>query len=56
VLLKCYEPFGNFVPGDEIEVPDGAIFDGAYFKAVEVKTPEPAPPAAAPEPSKGESD
>jgi hypothetical protein len=30
--------FGNFVPDDEIEVPDGAIYDHSYLK--------PVPPAA----------
>lgn len=30
--LRCHAPFGNFTPGDEVEVPDGAAFDGAYFE------------------------
>ena len=32
--LKCIVAFGNFVPGDELEVPDGALFDHFYFKEV----------------------
>jgi len=32
VLLECIRPFGNFVPGDEVEVPAGAVFDTFYFK------------------------
>lgn len=32
--LKCVVAFGNFVPGDEVDVPDGAIFDHAYFEEV----------------------
>lgn len=40
MLLRCHTPFGNFVPGDEIEVPDGAEFDTAHFEQAE---PEEAP-------------
>lgn len=32
MLLECIEPFGNFVPGDTVEVPEGAVFDTFYFK------------------------
>lgn len=32
MLLVCVNAFGNFVPGDEVEVPDGALFDTAYFR------------------------
>jgi hypothetical protein len=35
VLLKCSRPFGNFNPGDEVEVPDGAEFDHAHFECAE---------------------
>lgn len=35
MLLRCREAFGNFVPGDEIEVPDGAIYDTLYFELAE---------------------
>jgi hypothetical protein len=35
MLLRCHTAFGNFVPGDEIEVPDGAVFDGAHFEQAE---------------------
>jgi hypothetical protein len=34
VKLKCKEAFGNFVPGDELDVPDGAIYDKAFFGEV----------------------
>jgi hypothetical protein len=34
VKLKCKETFGNFVPGDELEVPDGVIYDKAFFDEV----------------------
>lgn len=33
--LRCTHAFGNFVPGDEIEVPEGAVYDGYYFVPVE---------------------
>lgn len=36
--LRCHTPFGNFVPGDTIEVPDGAVFDSAYFEQAESAT------------------
>lgn len=48
MLLRCHTAFGNFVPGDELEVPDGAVYDRAYFGQA------PAKPAAAPAPSKRE--
>lgn len=34
MLLRCTAKFGNFVPGDEVEVPNGALFDHKYFEAV----------------------
>ena len=40
--LVNYEPFGNFVPGDEIEVEDGANYDTAYWRPAEESEP-PAP-------------
>lgn len=50
--LRCHNAFGNFVPGDEVEVPDGAGFDHYYFEADEPEqAPEPAPePEPDPEP------
>lgn len=36
--LRCKNAFGNFEPGDEVEVPDGAEYDHAYFE--EVETPK----------------
>lgn len=27
-------PFGNFKPGDEVEIPDGSEFDRGHFKEV----------------------
>ena len=35
MLLRCTNAFGNAEPGDEVEVPDGAIFDTAYFEVAE---------------------
>lgn len=32
MIIKCKQPFGNFKPGDLVEVPDGAIFDELYFE------------------------
>ena len=34
MILKCKEAFGNFKPGDVVEVADGAVFDGYYFVEV----------------------
>lgn len=34
MTLRCIRAFGNFKPGDEVEVPDGAEFDGYYFELV----------------------
>lgn len=33
MILVCVNPFGNFVPGDEVLVPDDAVFDTAFFAA-----------------------
>ena len=35
MLLVCTHAFGNFVPGNEIEVPEGAVYDGSYFEQAE---------------------
>jgi hypothetical protein len=35
MLLRCTNAFGNFKPGDEVEVPDGAVFDTAFFELAE---------------------
>lgn len=40
MTLTCIKPFGNFEPGDELEVPDGAVFDTAYFEQAETKAKE----------------
>lgn len=32
MILTCVNAFGNFKPGDEVEVPDGAAFDTAHFE------------------------
>ena len=40
MLLRCVRAFGNFEPEDEVEVPDGAVFDGAYFEKAEPEAPE----------------
>lgn len=42
MILECTEAFGNFVPGDEVEVPDGDAFDTAHFKAKEAAPDQPA--------------
>lgn len=34
MLLRCHDAFGNFEPGEEVEVPDGAAFDQAHFEEV----------------------
>jgi hypothetical protein len=40
MLLVNVRPFGNFKPGETVEVPDGAGFDHAYFeRADEEPTP-----------------
>lgn len=41
MILECVRAFGNFKPGDQVEVPDGTIvFDHFYFKqVVEASTP-----------------
>lgn len=31
MTLVCVNAFGNFLPGDEVPVPDGAVYDTAYF-------------------------
>lgn len=36
--LKCKEAFGNFVPGDELDVPDGVVYDKAFFDEVQTAT------------------
>lgn len=37
MILRCRAQFGNFSPGDEVEVPDGAVFDDKYFEVVPEK-------------------
>lgn len=32
MTLVCIRPFGNFDFGDEVEVPDGAMFDSYHFE------------------------
>lgn len=34
MFLKCKVAFGNFKPGDEVEVPDGGEFDTVYFEQI----------------------
>lgn len=36
--LVCVKPFGNFVPGDEVEVPEDSGFDPFYFQKAEPKS------------------
>lgn len=40
MTLVCINPFGRFMPGDEVLVPDGAIFDTAYFAAKPAESDE----------------
>jgi hypothetical protein len=40
MILVCVNAFGNFEPGDEIEMPDDAEFDHAFFKAKPEAKPE----------------
>lgn len=42
MFIRCVQRFGNFAPGDELEVSDGAVFDETYFERVPVKGSEPA--------------
>ena len=32
MTLENIKPFGRFVPGDTIVIPDGNLFDHAYFR------------------------
>lgn len=54
MILKCVEPFGNFTPGDIVEVPDGALFDTAFF--AEDKVPEEVPDSNSEDVSRLEND
>ena len=38
--LRCKNAFGNFKPGDEVEVEDGAVFDTAHFERAEEEPAE----------------
>lgn len=37
MIIRCIQRFGNFVPGDELEVPDEAVFDTTFFEATPTK-------------------
>ena len=50
--LICVNAFGNFAPGDEVEVPNGAIFDAAYFRRKEAAKPALLTPKTDPEEGK----
>lgn len=45
--LRCVRAFGNFKPGDEIEVPEGAVFDTCHFDYAELEIVETPPKPAA---------
>lgn len=48
--LRNISPFSQFVPGDLVEVPDGAVFDPYHWEpAGAPAVPAPAPAAADPE-------
>ena len=34
MIIRCVRQFGNFRPGDDLEVPDEAVFDEYYFERV----------------------
>lgn len=34
MTLKNIVPFGNFKPGDTLDVPDGCVFDSFYWTPV----------------------
>ena len=40
MILECVRPFGNFQPGDIVEVPDGSKFDEYYFEVQPPAAPE----------------
>lgn len=43
MLIRCTHPFGNFKPGDELDIPDNAKFDTFYFEVAPVPVTPPAP-------------
>ena len=45
--VRCIQAFGTCVPGDLVEVPDGAAVSDLYWQVV----PDPTPPAAAATPA-----
>jgi hypothetical protein len=34
MIIRCIRLFGNFRPGDELEIPADAVFDETYFERV----------------------
>jgi hypothetical protein len=34
MILRCRRAFGNFLEGDTVEVPEGAVFDEYFFERV----------------------
>ncbi len=52
--LRYIRPFSQYVPGDVVEVPDGAAFDNFYLERVPdppADPPAPEPEAQAPDPA-----
>lgn len=43
MILVNVNEFGNFKPGDEVEVPDGSTFDSTYFRVKPEPKKAPAP-------------
>lgn len=37
MIIRCIQLFGNFRPGDELEIPADAVFDETYFERVPAK-------------------
>ena len=56
MFLTCLRPFGNFTPGDTVEVPDNAVFDTAYFSDEKAEAPAVHEPLAKDEPAAPEAE
>jgi hypothetical protein len=41
--LICIQSFGHFEAGDEVTVPDGAVYDSAYFEEAAAPPKVPVP-------------
>lgn len=50
--LRNISPFSQYVPGDLVEVPDGAAYDPFHWEPVVPAEPAPADPPRLPDPPK----